>query len=609
MKFPSLRLLVDSTALTIQRFPFALLAAVVGSILSMLLIEVDFDKDVNQHLVRGLLTCTLALPLLFAIHVFIESHELKPIVRLAIFVMAFGVLFDFYFSAPFTKYGSTDFFYKYFFWNAAFHLLASFSVFFTTDRLQGFWQFNKTLFLRFLIAALYSSVLFIGLAGAILASDNLFNLNIRGEVYGHLWVLIAGVFNTTFFLAGLPYPIHQLQDETDYPKGLKVFTQFILLPIVTIYLAILYLYVLKITFTWSLPKGWVANLILGFSVTGMLSLLLVYPVRNMPGNKWIKTFSSLYYYSSIPLVVLLFIAIGKRIGDYGVTIERYMVAMLGVWLAGIVIYFIINKGRNIIIIPISLFLIVLGSSFGPWGMFKVSEQNQLKHLKVLLEKHKALNEGKIVQLSKTESAKIPPDDANRIASIVKYLVENHGSSCMYPILNKDCVKDLQNMTDMNNYDAESIIADCMGIHGNAYSYRSENSPNVQVYRFSNDSLVLSSGIPVKGYETIYSFYGYVQYATNDNYDNGLRCRIEKNTVTYKLNNEILFKWDANNFLNRINWGSTKSTGSNELPMEQMTFAVEDRNGTSYTLLLSDANVEVKDTVRTLTNVNGYLLRK
>lgn len=71
MKFPSLRLLVDSTALTIQRFPFALLAAVVGSILSMLLIEVDFDKDVNQHLVRGLLTCTLALPLLFAIHVFI----------------------------------------------------------------------------------------------------------------------------------------------------------------------------------------------------------------------------------------------------------------------------------------------------------------------------------------------------------------------------------------------------------------------------------------------------------------------------------------------------------------------------------------------------------
>ena len=45
-----------------------------------------------------------------------------------------------------------------------------------------------------------------------------------------LWIVIAGVFETWFFLAGVPKNLEELDESDDYPKGLKIFTQYVLLP-------------------------------------------------------------------------------------------------------------------------------------------------------------------------------------------------------------------------------------------------------------------------------------------------------------------------------------------------------------------------------------------
>ena len=50
--------------------------------------------------------------------------------------------------------------------------------------------------------------------------------------------------------------------------------QFILIPLVGLYLLILYVYGLQILFTWELPKGGLTYLILSFSIAGMLAVLL-----------------------------------------------------------------------------------------------------------------------------------------------------------------------------------------------------------------------------------------------------------------------------------------------------------------------------------------------
>src|SRR5690606_8420956 len=137
---------------------------------------------------------------------------------------------------------------------------------------SNFWHINKVLFLRFLTAVLYSVSLYAGLAVAIFGSEELCNLDLPSEIHGQLFVLIAVCFNTLFFHAGVPKVFETTPTAEPYPKGLKIFTQYVLIPLMTIYLAILLVYEIKILVAWELPKGIVATLILGYAVFGMLSL-------------------------------------------------------------------------------------------------------------------------------------------------------------------------------------------------------------------------------------------------------------------------------------------------------------------------------------------------
>ncbi|MBK9320884.1 MAG: DUF4153 domain-containing protein [Bacteroidetes bacterium] len=111
----------------------------------------------------------------------------------------------------------------------------------------------------------------------------------------------------------------RLEKENDYPNGLRIFTQFVLLPLVTIYLGILYVYELKILITMNWPRGWVSYLVIGFSTAGILALLLVWPLRNDDRYKWVKTFTRLFYIALLPLIALLFFSIYIRVKEYGIT--------------------------------------------------------------------------------------------------------------------------------------------------------------------------------------------------------------------------------------------------------------------------------------------------
>src|SRR5690606_16334166 len=82
----------------------------------------------------------------------------------------------------------------------AFHLLVAISAFSSSEENNGFWQMNKNFFLRFATSVLYSFVLFAGLSIALLSIQTLFSINWQGEIYLRLWIVIAGLFNTLFFL-------------------------------------------------------------------------------------------------------------------------------------------------------------------------------------------------------------------------------------------------------------------------------------------------------------------------------------------------------------------------------------------------------------------------
>lgn len=476
-KFPSLKQLIGESTQTARRFPLTLLYAIVGSFTAIYAVGINFSEhELEKTLACIIMVCSLGLTLSFSITIFSERNGYPPAKIFLLQGIALLLLAGYYFFIR--NYFVQIEFIRYALINVALHLFASFAAYTGSNNLTGFWQFNKALFLRLFFSAIYSATLYLGICLAMAAVDQLFKVKIDGKNYFRLWVFITGIFNTWFFLAGVPKNLQDLNSSEDYPKGLKIFTQYVLLPLVTLYLLILYTYMGKILIQQSLPKGWVSYLVIGFSVAGVLALLLIYPIRNKEGNNWIRIFSKWFYGALYPLVIMLFVAIGRRISDYGITENRYFIIVLALWLAAVSTYFLFSKEQNIKRIPLSLCLIALLCSFGPWGAFSVSEKNQFGILEKILTENKVLVNGKV----DAKHPEVNDTVAERVTSIVKYFDEMHGFDKFRPWFNQNIdtlVADSERYTRVTNIMKLLNIAEL-------YSYqRYEEDEDGEVNRYFN----------------------------------------------------------------------------------------------------------------------------
>jgi hypothetical protein len=492
IKLPSVHYLGAETLRVAVRFISPVIITFIGTTAGLMLID---DHTVNEHsdlYARILLTSLLGLPLLLSACLCAETWGgIKPATandatastdtpihkpNNTLFWLLQGagivILVLYYFSLPDnfeSSYGYIEIVMMRFvlLW-LSMHFLVSIVPYIKSGSVHGFWQYNQFLFTRILTSALYSAVLFIGLAVALLAINQLFEVNIRDTTYARLFVVISGLFNTFFFLAGVPQSFDALEKNDSYPFGLKVFTQYVLIPLVTIYLSILYAYTAKILVQWQLPNGWVSYLVLCFSVVGILAILLVYPIRHQSENTWIRSYRRFFFLALIPLIVLLYVGIMRRIIDYGFTENRYFVFILAGWLAGITLYFNFSKQRNIKILPLSLCLVALLSSFGPWGAFEVSKRSQISRLEYLLQSNNMLGtDHKAIAAPKA----ISEQTQTEISETLRYLYNRHGKTALQPYFNAD----LQAISDkIGNYAVSDSLARFLAISNNSYAFASND---------------------------------------------------------------------------------------------------------------------------------------
>ncbi len=426
MKLPSIRQVCLEAAYAARRFPLVLFCAFVLVITALALIESEPSRSAGFPII---LSAALGLPLLTALALFTEKRKLSFGFSTIIQLMGMLLLVGYAFTLP-TSFESAPaaFFIRFGLLAAGWIILVMILPYLKKGELNGFWQFNKTLLFRLFVTVLFSAVLFAGLAIALAALNNLFGVSVPDKRYAELWALVAGLFAPWFFLAGAPEDMDGLDRLEEYPKGLKVFAQYILLSLVIVYLLILYAYLLKILVQWSWPKGWVSSLILGFSAVSILSLLLMHPIRDRSGNAWIRAAGKWLYILLIPLIVVLFLAVTERIGDYGITESRYAGIALGIWLSAQALYFLFSKSKSIKFTVGSLCLLAFLMSFGPWGMLGVSERSQKGRLGKMLTMNGILANGRI----RKEHKEVSKEDGREIASIVRYLGQVHGYDAIQP---------------------------------------------------------------------------------------------------------------------------------------------------------------------------------
>lgn len=376
----------------ILRYPMVLTTALIAAISAVVAIEIDHQD--NQFLVTKLaFTGCLGISLMFGIKML--SQRIGKGFLLEILGAAFLVWFYFYLPDSEKQFTEVNGF-VIFALVILSHLFVSFSGFLNKKPELDFWQFNKNLFINIFLTAVFTGVLVLGVVLAILAVDKLFDFNFNNNLYPKTILFLAISGSTFIFLIFNDKGIFQLEKDGSYPQILKFFTQFVLIPLLLIYVTILYFYAGKILINWELPRGWVSYLILIYSVVGILALLLVHPLKEESAKSWVKVFSKIFYYTLIPLLVLLFVAIFTRILEYGYTEPRYFVLLLAIWLTTVVFYFIFYKKATIKFVPISLFIFGVFALIFPYvNAFSTAKRSQKTELQQILTKNQLLEKGKI----------------------------------------------------------------------------------------------------------------------------------------------------------------------------------------------------------------------
>jgi hypothetical protein len=292
-----------------------------------------------------------------------------------------------------------------------------------------FWEFNKTLFLRFILSSIYSSVLLTGLFVCMGALKGLFYLDITGSDFYTVFLISAFIFHPMHFLAGVP---RSLDEVSEYPRPLQIFCQNLFIPLIGILGTILVVYSVTIAATMNWPKGLVSLLISTFSSLGLLSILLVDPLIRS-GTGWFEKYARYFYVVMTGLSVVMFLAAMRRVSDYSITEERYFVLLIALWLFVIGLFFIFKPTRSIKIIPMSLFVVSLLSAYGPWSANSVALLSQKQRLENLLTKSGLLSQGKLVQ----KAGGLRPADEKEITSIINYLYDSHGKEAISSWMNSD----------------------------------------------------------------------------------------------------------------------------------------------------------------------------
>jgi hypothetical protein len=494
LSFPTVQTVLTDAGRVLARFPFVVLAAVVGTAVAIVGIEVSGD-----FLPNVLMACALGVPLMLVLRLFRERWISSSVYGLLLEVAGILVLAWYARSLPMDVDRATGLIWiRFFVLDLSLHFAVAFIPCLCATQEAAFWQFNRRLFQRFALSVLYSAVLYLGLTLAISSADKLFSLRIDGKCYSELWVVMVGIFNTLFFLGGVPGNLDELARDESYPKGLRAFAQFALAPLVIVFVAILYLYSFKIIRTWTWPHGWVALPVCCLAVVGILAALLLQPTRSMDSEPWGKWYWKYFFKALWPLSLLLILSLQQRISAYGITEWRYFGLVVGGWLFVISACFAFRPGGSTRLIPASLALICFLSVAGPWSAFSVSVASQKHRLLAILESVGAIENGTLVPAKQALSMK----NEESVRSILYHWISTYGGDSL-PVLLPNAPKNGPKPLSLSGHssyqDSEAIISYLRGnkITPETTSSSHQNIPTVNV------DLEMSGGLPVAGYRKLY----------------------------------------------------------------------------------------------------------
>lgn len=154
------------------------------------------------------------------------------------------------------------------------------------------------------------------------------------------WTIVA----TLCFVMLYDEPAESLQLPE---RVLHVALDYIISPAVIIYAVILYVYAAQILFTWNLPKGGVAYMVMGFLGVSLLARMLQEP---LPKKRYAWFYDNLTWIAIAPLI-LFFVGLLTRIEHYSFTQSRVYLLFAGLVMVGLMLLLVRRPRRSYALMP------------------------------------------------------------------------------------------------------------------------------------------------------------------------------------------------------------------------------------------------------------------
>lgn len=530
----------------VERFPLTILCGIIVFLLSVYVIENSDMKNHNllSEIHKMLTLIGLSLPLTAALELIREkylSDKNKCIIRAlnTVITIAFVIFYRFYYL--YETGGET-------FFNNGEKLLATGIIFFLLfllvpligkkDEEEKYFQ---SVVVDKIVTILYSMVLFLGLTAVFLTVDGLSLIKLKEEIYIEIWLFVVFVFAMIFFASKLK-KVNESLEEYEIHKIFRLLIYFIVIPLITIYTGILYIYFGKMLITRSWPQGLVSHLILWYTIFSLFIMIMVTPMREK--DLVAKTFKNYFPFVSVPLLILSIVSISKRISQYGVTELRYFIVLLGIWLIFCMVSSIFKARLSVILI--SLIVVVYISVFSPINNRRITIMSQNKRLERILIKHGLLKDGKLVK-----NSGLNENQKYEVTDVLNYILgirdKKDGVRNLYPFGKEDG----KPYKKIEEFEKE------IGIDGSWYKYKYSASEYFAVFAINENMLNNQNNNnieEVKGYEYIISGLDGYNFQENSvkEYYGKYPVKISKNNISvYNENKEELIKIEISEILKGI----------------------------------------------------------
>ena len=492
----------------IERFPLTVFCSVVVFMLSVYLVENPELKNENllNELHKMVILLGMSIPLTLALELAREKYlsgKNKWVIRFvnALITLVFIIFYRFYYLSGKNSSSTLD---------SLEQLMATGIIFFLCfllvpiigkkDEEEKYFQsviVDKT------VTILFSVVLFLGLIAVFATIDGLSLIKLDSNIYIETWLFVVFVFSVIFFLSKLK-KVDESLENYEIHKIFKFLIYFIVIPLITTYTGILYVYFGKMLITRSWPQGLVSHLILWYTIFSLFIMIMVTPMAKK--DPVARVFKKYFPFASLPLLVLSIVSISKRISQYGVTPSRYFVVLLAMWLIFCMVSSIFKARLSVILI--SLITVVYISVFTPVNNRRITLMSQNKRFEKILVKHGLLKDGKLVK--KPELAK---EKKYEVTDVLNYILGIN-----------DRRNDIENLkpfgkTDGKPYKDREEFEKSLGIDTAWYQYSDFGSIGDSYFvTFGiNENVLVNmyNGIEeVKGYD--YAITNLESYFTDDN---------------------------------------------------------------------------------------------